>query len=335
MENEKHLVIVTDAWQPQTNGVVTVLERLIDQLETLAIRTTVVHPGEFHVMPLPGYPEIRLVSNPWTLAARLRRLDFDFLHIPVEGPLGIATRKYCVKHRIPFSTAVHTKMPEYAQALYRLPESWGYAYLRWFHKVAQATIVQSTGHFEDLENAGLGNLVVVGGGVDLDRFKPQQHSPRQRPKLLFVGRVSKEKNIEDFLRVRYNADKIVVGDGPHKSALERRYPDVDFAGYLKGDELVAAFAQADCLVFPSKTDTFGLVLVESMACGTPVAAYPVTGPLNIVESGVNGALNLSLESAIESALKVDRAQCRSSVQNYGWQNAASRFAHVLRQCQIS
>ncbi|MCY4656460.1 MAG: glycosyltransferase family 1 protein [Gammaproteobacteria bacterium] len=334
MSEQKHLVLVSDAWLPQTNGVVTLLLQLIKQLETLGIRATVIHPGEFRVIQLPGYSEVGIVCNPWQLGKKLVSLRPDYIHIPAEGPLGLAARSFCKKHGLPYTTALHTKLPDYAKALYGIPISLGNAYLRWFHKFANARIVQSEGHSRDLQQIGLTELSVVGGGVDLDVFHPQELLPRQRPVLLFVGRVSKEKQVEQFLELNLDAEKIVVGDGPHRATLERQFPNAIFKGYLRGEPLVTEYAQADCFVFPSTTDTFGLVLVEAMACGTPVAAYPVTGPKDLVKEGINGALSHSLEDAVVRALKVDRQGCQASVQEYGWQNAALKFSNVLRESQI-
>lgn len=240
----------------------------------------------------------------------------------------MAARSHCIRKGIPFTTAVHTKFPEYTKILFGVPESWGYAYLRWFHRPAIATIVQTKQQANELAEKGLSNLFVVGGGVDTQRFRPQALEPRKKPSLLYVGRVSKEKNIEAFLDLSIDAHKIVVGDGPDRKRLQSTYADIEFKGYRSGKDLVREYAQADCLVFTSKTDTFGLVLIEAMACGTPVASYPATGPLDVVRDGVSGTLNWNLEQAVSQALLLDRDVVRSESMEFSWESVAKNFAQV-------
>lgn len=288
----------------------------------------VVHPGLFPRKPLPKYPEIKLATTPWHLSALTDLSNVDFVHIPTEGTLGITARWACQRRNLMFSTAMHTKFPEYAKILVGVPESLGYRYLRWFHKPAISTIVQSPGQREELLRHGFENLDVVGGGVDVAKFRPQKRIERELPQLLFVGRVSKEKNIEAFLNLDIAAKKVVVGDGPDRERLVRQYPDVEFRGYRFGTELVHEYAQADCLVFTSKTDTFGLTSCEAMACGTPVAAYPVTGPIDVIREGVSGFLNDELGYAVRQCLTLDRDRVRQEALRFSWDAVADRFLSV-------
>ena len=255
----------------------------------------------------------------------------DFVHIPTEGTLGIAARFLCQRRRLKFSTAIHTKFPEYAKILVGAPVAWGYRYLRWFHRPAISTIVQSPHQRNELLSYGFGHLDVVGGGVDVEKFRPSTPMERTIPRLLFVGRVSKEKNIEEFLNLQIAATKIVVGDGPDRERLVRQYPNVEFKGYRFGSELVAEYAQADCLVFPSKTDTFGLTSVEAMACGTPVAAFPVTGPIDVIQDGISGYLNEDLTVAVRQCLGLDRDRVRQEALRFSWDVVADRFLALHQQ----
>lgn len=252
----------------------------------------------------------------------------DFVHVPTEGTLGIAARFSSQRRGLKFSTAMHTKFPEYAKILIGAPVALGYRYLRWFHGPAISTIVQSAHQRDELLNHSFDHLDVVGGGVDVEKFQPRPRFEREIPRLLFVGRVSKEKNIEAFLNLNMVASKIVVGDGPDRERLVQRHPDVEFKGYRFGSELVTEYAQADCLVFPSKTDTFGLTSVEAMACGTPVAAYPVTGPIDVIRDGVSGFLNEDLTVAVRQCLGLDGNQVRQEALRYSWDVVADRFIDV-------
>jgi glycosyltransferase involved in cell wall biosynthesis len=326
----RRLLLVTDAWSPQTNGVVTTLQSVTAGLPQHGWSVEVVHPGRFRNMPLPGYPEIRIAIDPWNLSRCVTDAAPDAIHIATEGPLGLAARRWCVRHDMPFSTSLHTKFPEYVEARLGLPPSLGYAFLRWFHNAASTTLCTTPSHRRELESLGLTKLKVWGRGVDLARFTAvtTPHS-RQRPLLLYVGRVAVEKNLEAFLRLDIDADKRIVGDGPSREALQARYPDVQWAGYRYGDALVAEYAAADVFVFPSRTDTFGLVMLEAMACGTPVAAFPVTGPVDVVQNGLNGCLHEDLAAAVRGALDVPRSTCRSSAENFDWSVITRRFVESL------
>lgn len=310
------------------NGVVILLSALIESLGRLGIDSQVIHPGLFPTVPLPKYPEIRLSVTPWRFRSHMSDNSVQQVHIATEGPLGLAARSHCSRRGIPFTTAIHTKFPEYTKILFGVPVDWGYGYLRWFHKPAQTTIVQSKHQADELTERGLAHLSVVGGGVDTQRFRPQDRESRDKPCLLYVGRVSKEKNIEAFLDLEIDAKKVVVGDGPDRERLQEAYSDVEFKGYRKGESLVREYAQADCLVFTSKTDTFGLVLIEAMACGTPVASYPTTGPLDVIRNGVSGIMDSDLEEAVSQALLLDREVVRTESLNFSWESVARRFADI-------
>ncbi|MGE0622225.1 MAG: glycosyltransferase family 4 protein [Pseudomonadales bacterium] len=327
----RHLLLVTDAWAPQTNGVVTTLRTVLEHLPGLGIETTVVHPYLFRTMPLPGYPEIPVVVNPWRLKALLREARPDAVHIATEGSLGLMARRLLVRGGQAFTTSLHTKFPEYFHARLGTPLSAGYRFLRWFHNAAALTLCTTASHGEELARHGLERLLIWGRGVDTRRFRPLEGTdrPKARPRLLYVGRVSVEKNIEAFLELDLDADKVVVGDGPARAELERRYPDAQWLGFRKGEALVREYAAADAFVFPSLTDTFGLVMLEANACGTPVAAYPVTGPKDVVVNGVNGMLDDDLEHAVRRALLVSRDSCRRFALANGWQGIAERFVLAM------
>jgi glycosyltransferase involved in cell wall biosynthesis len=325
-----HLLLITDAWSPQTNGVVTTLRSVIAELSEFGITVEVIHPGLFKTVSLPGYREIAVARNPWGLGKRILATCPDTIHVATEGPLGLVARNFLARNQIPFTTSLHTKFPEYVHARTRLPLSWGYAALRWFHRPAHAVLCTTASHVAELETQGLERLVVWGRGVDIACFAPAAPAERRaRPRLLYVGRVAVEKNLEDFLRLRVDADKVIVGDGPARAALQAAYPEAAWLGYRHGAELAAEYAAADVFVFPSRTDTFGLVMLEAMACGTPVAAYPVTGPRDVVVNGVNGALDTDLLAAVERALRVDREACRAFAEAHSWRAVAQRFAEHL------
>jgi glycosyltransferase involved in cell wall biosynthesis len=323
------LLLVTDAWLPQTNGVVTTLKHVIAGLARLGIETRIIHPGLFKTLPIPSYPEIRVAVDPWRLKRMVAVERPDAIHIATEGPLGLVARRFLLKRGIAFSTSLHTKFPEYVAARTRLPLSVGYSFLRWFHRPSTATLVTTKTHRKELESRGLKNLVVWGRGVDTDQFAPRRRRSRGRPRLLYVGRVAVEKNLEAFLELECDATKVIVGDGPARAELEALHPNVEWTGYRYGAELADYYANADVFVFPSRTDTFGLVMLEAMACGTPVAAYPVTGPIDVVVDGVNGALDADLGRAIRRALTIDRKQCRLFALANGWDAVARRLAAQL------
>jgi 1,2-diacylglycerol 3-alpha-glucosyltransferase/glucuronosyltransferase len=323
------LLLITDAWSPQTNGVVTTLRHVRRELRASGVDVAVIHPGLFRTVGLPSYPEIRIAINPWRVGRMIRAARPAAIHIATEGPLGIAARLYLARRSIPFCTSLHTKFPEYVARRTGLPTGLGYRLLRWFHRPSCATLVTTASHRRELERYGMGRLVVWGRGVDAEAFAPRIRAGRSRPRLLYVGRIAVEKNLEAFLGMDIDADKVVVGDGPARTELQARYPDADWVGYRFGDELATYYADADVFVFPSRTDTFGLVMLEAMACGTPVAAYPVTGPADVVIDGVNGALDDDLSIATHRALGIPRDACREYALRYSWRVIAGRLMEHL------
>jgi glycosyltransferase involved in cell wall biosynthesis len=336
----KQLLIVTDAWEPQTNGVVTTLKSVIPHLSHLGYETHVLHPGLFDTWPLPSYPEIRLARNPLKLGRMIRELRPDSVHIATEGPLGTMARWLLCRWLVPFTTSLHTKFPEYVNERIGVPLSVGYRFIRWFHRPSAVTLCTTSSHKHELERWGLRNLVVWGRGVDTERFKPDPQRPvaparAERPRLLYVGRVAVEKNIRAFLSLPIGAEKVVVGDGPARAILEKQHPEATWLGYRHGNELVREYASSDVFVFPSRTDTFGLVMLEAMACGTPVAAYPVTGPRDIVINGENGCLHENLAEAVAGALRVQRSACRSYAETQDWRKIAQRMASNFNQADWS
>ena len=329
------LLLVTDAWAPQTNGVVTTWQTVIEHVSQLGVHVEVAHAGLFHTWPLPTYPEIRIARDPWLMKMLFHDVRPDYVHIATEGPLGLYGRRLCRRANVPFTTSLHTKFPEYAYQRFRLPTTSGYRYMRWFHSKAVRTLCTTESHKRELEQWGLTNLVVWGRGVDTQRFKPQALQPRERPRALYVGRVAVEKNIEAFLALPDELAKVIVGDGPQRTDLQARFPGVDWLGYRHGQALVDEYAQADVFVFPSRTDTFGLVMLEANACGTPVAAYPVTGPIDVVQAGRNGALDEDLERAVQRALEIPRAACRAFAEANTWQIIAQRLLDNLEPVEWS
>ncbi|MEM7079402.1 MAG: glycosyltransferase family 1 protein [Pseudomonadota bacterium] len=325
----KRFLLITDAWDPQTNGVVTTWHSVLSYLPAAGYEVNVIHAGLFKTWPLPSYPEIRISINPWLMKKLVTDYRPDHVHVATEGPLGVYARGMLKKRRIAFTTSLHTKFPEYVYERVRLPLAIGYRFMRWFHRPAVRTLCTTQSHKEELQKWGLGDLTVWSRGVDISKFQPQALTARARPRLLYVGRVAVEKNVEAFLELDIDADKVIVGDGPQRADLEQKYPAAQWLGYRKGQALVDEYAQADAFVFPSLTDTFGLVMLEANGCGTPVAAFPVTGPIDVVREGVNGSLHEDLGVAIDQALMVSRAACRAHAQDNTWEVIARRLLDNL------
>lgn len=322
------IAIVTDAWLPQTNGVVKTLATTAQRLRGAGHDVCVIEPNQFRTWPCPTYPEIRLAWRPYRrINELLREFAPDAIHIATEGTLGGAARKWCLRQRMPFTTSYHTQFPEYVRARAPIPLSVTYAYLRHFHGAATRTMVATPTLQRQLEARGFRNIVRWTRGVDVELFKPRDkhYLPYPRPIAIYVGRVAVEKNIETFLQLDWPGTKVIVGDGPARKALEARYPQAMFAGYRFGEELASHIAAADVFVFASRTDTFGLVLLEAMACGVPVAAYPVTGPIDVVRAGLTGVLNEDLRTAAIDALQLDPQQCRAYALQHTWDAAAEQF----------
>jgi glycosyltransferase involved in cell wall biosynthesis len=320
--------IVTDAWRPQTNGVVTTLTRTAECLTALGHEVSMMTPEGLPTVPCPTYPEIRLaLFQGRRVAGWLEGFAPDALHIATEGPLGFAARAAAVRRRLSFTTSYHTQFPQYLRARYPLPESCSYAMLRAFHGRATRTMVGTKEVRRELRRNGLRNLVQWTRGVDTGLFRPRPGTDLgyPGPVLVYVGRVAVEKSVEDFCRVPVAGTKLVIGGGPQLGELKARYPEVQFLGYRYGEELATLLAGADGFVFPSRTDTFGLVMLEAMASGLPVAAYPVTGPIDVVRDGETGCLREDLAAAIDGALRVDRSRCRAQALEYRWENATREF----------
>ncbi|MBM0104142.1 glycosyltransferase family 1 protein [Steroidobacter sp. S1-65] len=326
------IAIVTDAWRPQTNGVVKTLSTTADGLRALGHVVHIIEPNQFRTFPCPTYPEIRLAWLPYgRLSGLLEEFGPDAIHIATEGTLGAAARKWCLRQRLPFTTSYHTQFPEYLRARAPIPLALSYAHLRRFHSAAARTMVATPTMQRLLESRGFRNIVRWTRGVDVSLFKPRDKSflDFPRPIAMYVGRVAVEKNIEAFLRLDLPGTKVIVGDGPARSDLQARYPTAKFVGYKYGEQLAAHVAAADVFVFPSRTDTFGLVLLEAMACGVPVAAYPVTGPIDVVNQGVTGVLDEDLRTATLAALTLDPTQCRAHALANTWETATRQFLSHL------
>lgn len=336
------IALITDAWQPQVNGVVTTLVELVREIELLGHQVAVIHPGQFRTRPCPGYAGIDLAVRP-ARALREKLVVFapHAIHIATEGPLGWAARAYCLKRRLLFTTAFHTKFPEILNAALKVPHAWGYALFRHFHKHSAGVMVPTQGVLGMLAQRGFKNLRSWTHGVDTALFSfyepARVHSlvgALARPVSLFVGRVSYEKNIEAFLQLDVPGTKVVCGVGPLEASLKARYPQVRWLGVLPREELARVYAAADVFVLPSKSETFGLVMLEAMACGTPVAAYPVDGPMEVLgqNSGQvrGGALHDDLRRAWYQALGVSRHQARARSLDFSWERAAQVFlAHLV------
>jgi glycosyltransferase involved in cell wall biosynthesis len=332
------ILIVTDAWLPQVNSVVTTLAELVRHLQGVGHSVTVVHAGQFRTWPCPGHEGIELALFPGQRLCQL--MDDarpDAIHIATEGPLGWAARRYCQRRRLAFTTAFHTKFPEILQAALKLPLSWGYALVRWFHRPSSGVMVPTLGVMEMLRQRGFRQLREWTHGVDTRLFalerEPIVYEPLgrlARPVSLYVGRVSHEKNIQAFLELDLPGSKVVCGVGPLSRTLRERYPGAHWLGVLPRKELAHVYAAADVFVFPCPSETFGLEMLEAMACGTPVAAYPVDGPLQVLGSSKGGALNEDLGEAWADALKVSRSEARARAEAFDWGEAGRRFvAHLV------
>ncbi|WP_349573354.1 glycosyltransferase family 4 protein [Azotobacter salinestris] len=321
------ILIVSDAWLPQVNGVVTSLQSLIGELRELGHEVRLLSPGDFRSRPCPTYPEIPLVWDLWRVGPAIRAFRPDCVHLATEGPLGWAARHWLLKHGLAFSSAIHTRFPEYVHTRWPwLPLSWGYALLRAFHRPSHAVLVSTERLRDEFSHWRLPRLVIWRKGVDTRLFFPQPgRSVAERPVFLYVGRIAPEKNLEAFLALELPGEKRVVGDGPQRAELEARYPEARFLGYRHGRELAVAYAEASVLVFPSRTDTYGLVMLEALACGTPVAAFPVPGPLDVLEAGVSGVLDEDLGKACLAALALDREQCAELAGRQSWRASALEF----------
>ena len=327
------IAIVSDAWRPQINGVVRTIETVAQLLRAQGHDVEVFGPDRFYTLPCPTYPEIRLSLFPAARLSHMLKLYApDAIHLVTEGPLGWAARAFCRKRGIPFTTAYHTRFPEYVRARIRVPLAWSYDFVRRFHAPSAAVLVVAQSIRDELTERGFRNLVPWSRGVDIAAFRPRQRTEMAdaRPVWLYAGRVAIEKNIKAFLELDLPGTKWVVGGGPQLKELRRRYKDVRFFGSVDTQELSHRYAEADCFVFPSRTDTFGLVMVEALASGVPVAGYPVPGPLDVVTTPKVGALDEDLRVACLAAITSDPADCRRHAETFTWTSCAAQFLATLQ-----
>ncbi len=324
----KHLLIATDAWRPQVNGVVRTLETTAVELRRLGLVVTMLTPEAFRTVPCPGYPDIRLaLALPGAIGARIAAAAPDHVHIATEGPIGFAARRWCLRRGRRFTTSFHTRFPEYLSARAPIPESWVYAVMRRFHNAGAGCMVSTATLEKELAGRGFRHLMRWTRGVDANLFRPRPEARDDRlprPVFLYVGRVAVEKTVDAFLGLDLPGSKVVVGDGPALAGLKARYPGTIFRGALHGERLAEAYSAADVFVFPSRTDTFGVVLLEALASGLPVAAYPVPGPADVVGAGV-GVLSEDLRAAALAALDIPGSRCREYALSMSWSASTRQF----------
>jgi glycosyltransferase involved in cell wall biosynthesis len=333
------ILIATDAWAPQINGVVRVFETTVAHLEAQGHVVEVIGPDRFATtFPAPGYPEVRLAMTVGrALPEMIDAFRPDAIHIPVEGPIGLAARHYCRKRRLPFTTSFHTRFGDYFAMRLGFGTAPAYAAQRWFHNAGDGFMVQTATLEKQLSARGFRNIRSWGRAVDTLAFRPYREDPGfdadflglPRPIFMYVGRVSPEKNLPAFLGLDLPGSKVVVGDGPAAAHLAARFPDVHFLGYRHGEDLARHFSAADVFVFPSRFETFGLVVLEALACGTPVAAFPVQGPADIIGDTPHGVLSEDLHAGALSALSIDRAGCRRFAESFSWAACTAAFAANL------
>jgi glycosyltransferase involved in cell wall biosynthesis len=322
------ILIATDAWAPQTNGVVRTLEQTITHLERAGHVVETITPQRFVTIGCPGYREIRLALGAEAgVLAQFEHFRADSVHVATEGPIGLAVRAFCRRHGIRFTTSYHTQFPEYLRERLPVPLAWSYALMRRFHRAGANCMVSTPSLRRQLEARGFRNLVRWRRGVDSALFRPRdkQYLDLQRPIAAYVGRLAVEKNLDAFLGMQWQGSQLVIGDGPERARLEHQYPQAHFVGYQRGEELARHLAAADVMVFPSLTDTFGLVNLEAMACGVPVAAFPVTGPVDVVRDGETGALDWDLAAAARRALKTSPQACRAWAEAHDWASCTREF----------
>jgi glycosyltransferase involved in cell wall biosynthesis len=328
------VLVATDAWHPQVNGVVRTLTSLARTAKGLGVDIEFLSPDGFRTFPLPTYPGLRLALPPrWRIAERIETHKPDAIHIATEGPIGHAVRAYCVRRGLPFTTSYTTRFPEYISARAPIPESWIYAALRRFHNAAAVTMVATPSLTAELKARGFLRIGMWTRGVDTELFHPDRaiELPFPRPIFVCVGRVAVEKNLEAFLSLDLPGTKMVIGTGPCEAELKRKYPKAQFLGQIENGKLAAHVAAADVFVFPSRTDTFGVVQLEALASGLPIAAFPVTGPKDVVANHPVGALDEDLRAACLAALDVKRDACRAFALNYSWENSARQFIGHLQK----
>ncbi len=333
------VLIATDAWHPQVNGVVRTLTSLADAASGFGVSVEFLTGEGFPSVPLPTYPDIRLaLPNAREIARRIEAINPDAIHIATEGPIGFAARAYCRRGRRPFTSSYTTRFPEYISARAPVPLSWSYAVLRRFHAAATVTMVSTPSLMATLRDRGFNNLEIWTRGVNTELFSPHRAVALDLPRPIFltVGRVAVEKNLEAFLSLDLPGSKVVIGDGPQAAELRQRFPSATFLGERKGIELARLIAAADVFVFPSRTDTFGVVQLEALACGVPVAAFPVMGPMDVIGNQPIGVLNEDLRAACLGALKQSREACRQFALTRSWTTSAQQFiAHANKVAVVS
>jgi glycosyltransferase involved in cell wall biosynthesis len=332
------VLIATDAWHPQINGVVRSLEYMAHEAPHFGAEAVLLTPERFQSVPMPGYPEIRLaLARPGRVARILDRIGPTHVHIATEGPIGLAVRTACRRLGMDFTTSYHTRFPEYVSARAPIPQAWSYRALRWFHGEARAMMVSTASLERELHGRGFQRIRRWTRGVDTELFRPRHERilDSRAPIFLSVGRVAVEKNLEAFLSLDLPGTKVVVGDGPARTDLQKKYPQARFLGALAGEDLARVYASADVFVFPSLTDTFGIVLLEALASGLPIAAYPVTGPADVVGDSACGILSEDLREAALSALEIPKSRCRTYGETFTWRESARQFFHNIQEARAT
>ncbi|WP_026605719.1 glycosyltransferase family 4 protein [Methylocapsa acidiphila] len=332
------ILIATDAWKPQINGVVRSLESVANALAEFGAEIEFLTPQGFASVPMPTYREIRLaLASPRGVSKRIEGPTLDHIHIATEGPVGLATRQYCLRSQRPFTTSYHTRFPEYISQRTHVPETLTYALLRRFHNAGSGVMVSTASIANDLQRRGFQRLMHWSRGVDHNQFTPEKAvvTNLPRPIFLYAGRLAPEKNVESFLALNLPGSKVVVGDGPSRKSLQSAYPEAHFLGSQTSDALAVHYASADVFVFPSRTDTFGMVLLEALSCGLPVAALPVPGPLDVIGESGAGVLDNDLRAACLAALEIPRDKAREHALTFTWANSAKQFLDNILQAKSS
>jgi glycosyltransferase involved in cell wall biosynthesis len=326
------ILIATDAWLPQVNGVVSTLKQTTSQLAARGHDVQMITPLDFATVACPGYKEIRVAIGVGAgVRAKFEAFQPQAVHVATEGPIGFGVRAQCRARGLRFTTSYHTQFPQYLRKRLPMPVSWSYALLRWFHSAGERCMVSTPSMHKELAGRGFRNLVRWQRGVDAGLFRPYEKTflDLPRPIAVYVGRLAVEKNIDAFLGMPWKGSKVVVGDGPDRDRLQDRYPQAHFVGYQQGEKLARHISASDVMVFPSQTDTFGLVNLEAMACGVPVAAFPVTGPVDVIEEGITGALDWDLAAAARRALRISPMACRERAERSSWASCTREFESHL------
>ncbi len=327
------ILVVTDAWRPQVNGVVRSLEQLEAEARRMGDDIVFLTPDQFRTLPMPGYREIRLsIARPRVMARLIDAAKADAIHIATEGPLGLLARRYCKTRKIPFTTCYHTRYPQYLRARLPVPERVTYSLLRRFHNGGDGVMVATEALASELRAVGFDNLMIWSRGVDMELYRPRDEKVLDVEGLIFlcVARLAVEKNLDAFLKLDLPGTKVMVGDGPDRERLEAAYPEARFLGAKFGEELAAIYAAADVFVFPSRTETFGLVLLEALASGVPVASFPGEGLLADIELAEVGVLNEDLSMAARAAMALSRERCRAFAARYSFERSTTQFIENVR-----